>query len=104
MLNGDEDVVAPGIGHSLRLAQLLTGDADGTECELAMRDLDAAVSLDVRPIRESVAVAVLLPAREIVLESIGVDDCSRRLDLLERHAGRRATASISTRSPGGSPA
>jgi len=58
----------------------------------------------VRAIREPVLVAMVLPAGEIALEPVRVDDDGGRLDVVSAHAGRRATASISTRSPGGSPA
>src|SRR5262245_33325573 len=58
----------------------------------------------MRPVGEPVPVAVCLPAAEVALESMGVDDRGRSLDLLGAHAGRRAIASISTRSPGGRPA
>ena len=103
-VEGDEDVGAAGVGHRLGLAQLLARDPDGAERELALRDLGAAVRLHVRAVREPVSVAVLLPAREVALEPVHVDDRGGRVDLVEAHAGSRATASISTSRPGGSPA
>ena len=50
---GDEDVVDAGVGHHLGLAELLAGDADGTELDLSARELRDLVRLDVRPEGES---------------------------------------------------
>ncbi len=103
-VEGDEEVFAPRVGEGLRFAQLLAGQSDGAERELPPRDLDGAVRLHVRPVGEAVPVAVFLPAREVALQSGGVHDGRWRLDLGEAHPGRRATASISTKSPAGRPA
>ena len=86
----------PGVDHCLRLEQRLAGDASGAELDLSLRDRDALVGLDVRPVAQTEPVAFLLPAGEIALEPIEVDDGGRRLD-----HGIRATASISTRSEAG---
>ena len=101
----DQDVVDPGVGHHLRLAELLAGDAARAERHLPARDLDGLVRLDVRTVREPDGVAVRLPAGEVVLEPVDVDDDGRRVDLDHDEAPEsRATASISTRIPPGSPA
>ena len=80
----DEDVGAPAVGHHLGLAELLARDPARAELELAPRDLDAPVRLDVRAVREPDPVAVVLPAGEVALEPVEVDDRGRRLDLLAK--------------------
>ena len=94
-----EHVVDAGPDHRLGLEQRLAGDADGAELDLPLRDLDALVRLHVRPVAQADPVALSLPAGEIALEPVEIDDRGRRLD-----HGMRATASISTSSPPGSPA
>ena len=101
----DQDVVDPGVGHHLRLAELLAGDAARAEGHLPARDLDGLVRLDVRAVREPDGVAVRLPPREVAIQPIDVDDEGRRVDLDHEAAPERcATASISTRIPPGNPA
>ena len=101
----DQDVVDPGVGHHLRLAELLAGDAARAEGHLPARDLDGLVRLDVRAVREPDCVAVRLPPREVAIQPIDVDDEGRRVDLDHEAAPERcATASISTRIPPGNPA
>src|SRR6185436_12525243 len=87
-----------------RLAELLARDAARAEGHLAPRDFDGLVRLDVGPVREPHRVAVLLPALEVALEAVDVDDDGRGVDLDHEPDPRRATASISTRIPPGSPA
>src|SRR4029077_9941287 len=82
-----QDVVDPGVGHHLRLVQRLAGDAHGAELDLPPCDLDALVRLHVRAVGETDSVAVLLPAREIALEPVEIDD-SRRRRAVEPRAGR----------------
>ena len=94
-----EHVVDACPDHRLGLEQRLAGDADGAELDLPLRDLDALVRLHVRPVAQADPVALGLPAGEIALEPVEIDDRGRRLD-----HGMRATASISTSSPPGSPA
>lgn len=75
------------------------------ERHLAPRRLDGLVRLDVRPVGEPGRVAVGLPALEVPLEPVEVDDERRRLELdHDPGCGSRATASTSTRIPPGSPA
>ncbi len=50
-LVGHQDIPDPGVRHDLRLADLGTGDANGTGLQLAKRDLGTFVSLAVRPDR-----------------------------------------------------
>ena len=89
----------PAADHRLRLEQRLAGDADRTELDLPLRDLDTLVRLHVGPVAQADPVALGLPACEVALEPVEVDDRGRRLD-----HGIRATASISTSSPPGSAA
>ena len=88
----DQHVVDPGVDHHLRLVQRLAGDARGAELDLPPRDLDALVRLHVRAVGETDAVAVLLPAREVRLEPVEVDDRGRRRDV-EAHAAAHAGSS-----------
>ena len=76
----DQHVVETGVDHDLRLPELLTRDPLCTELDLHPRDLDALVSLYVRPVAQAGVVAVRLPTREVALEAVEVDDRRGRVD------------------------
>jgi hypothetical protein len=65
--------------------QRLARHPGGAEPDLLPRDLDALVRLHVRAVRKTALVAVRLPAREVLLEPVEVDDRGRRRDV-ESHA------------------
>ena len=77
-----------GIGHHFRLTQFLDGDAGRTECELIASERSQLVGLDVGAVSEPQPVAALLPAPQIAVDDIDVDDWHRRLEFLERAASR----------------
>ena len=70
----EQDVAAAGLRHHQRLRDLLAGDADRTELDLASGELRQLVGLDVRPQLQPVAVAVGLHPREIPLHPVEVDE------------------------------
>jgi hypothetical protein len=76
---GDEDVVQPGFSHHLGLAQLLAGDADGTEFDLPLGKVGEFVGLDMRAQRQAMGAGVILHPHQIVLDDIEIDDRDRRL-------------------------
>ena len=86
-----EDVVDSGVDHHLGFVQGLTRDAVGTERDLTPGDLDTLVRLHVRAIRQPGPIAVVLPAREVRLQQVQVDDQGRREDV-GGHAARQATS------------
>ena len=97
-----EEVVEAGVGHCLGLAERLAGEARRAELQLTARDLGALVRLHVRAAREAELVAARLPAGEVPLHPVEVDDGRRCFQLELGHAPTRATASISTSNPAGS--
>src|SRR6266487_6134494 len=59
-----------------------TGDWSSDVCS---SDLDRAVRLDVRPVRQAHAFAVGLPALEVAVDPVEVDDGRRSVELVHGH-------------------
>ena len=74
----DQDVLDPGVGHHLRLAELLAGDPDRTCGELQAGDLRQLVGLRVRAQRQPVCVAVGLHRADVALDDVEIDGEERR--------------------------
>ena len=78
---GDQDVVEPGIGHHLGLADFLAGDAAGAGVALHGGDHGALVGLDVRPVGDARGVAQRLDTGDVALHHVEVDDHGGRAEL-----------------------
>ena len=85
-IEGQEDVVQAGIGHDLGLAQLLAGDADGTQLDLAAGELRQLVGLDVGTELQPVRVGIILRAAEVGLDPVEVDEHGRGVEVVD-HPG-----------------
>src|SRR5438105_66033 len=79
-VEGDQQVGEPRVRHHLGLAELLAGQPGRAGVELPARDLDGLVGLDVRPVDESDPVGLRLPARDVRLEPVEIDDRDRRIE------------------------
>ena len=101
-VEGQEDVAEAGIGHDLGLAQLLAGDADGAELDLAAGELRDLVGLDVRAELQPVRVGISLRAAEIGLDPVEVDEHGRGVEVVDDpgHGGAPLRRSCSHRHPG----
>ena len=85
-IEGQEDVVQGGIGHDLGLAQLLAGDADRTQLDLAAGELRQLVCLDVGTELQPVRVGIILRAAEVGLDPVEVDEHGRGVEVVD-HPG-----------------
>lgn len=85
---GDEDVVQPGRGHDLRLADALHGYAARARLDLPAREERELVRLDVGAVGYPVRVEVLLQAPDVALHHVEVDDQARGVERLDAHGGR----------------
>ena len=84
---GDEDVGAAGIGEHLGLGDLLAGEADGAERQLALREGRDLVGLDMGAGGKAGPRDERLAAHEIALDPLEIDEHRRRIDRLQ-HAPR----------------
>ena len=89
---GDQDVVQPGIGHDLGLAELLAGDAAGAEFHLPVREGRHLVRLDMRTQAQAVAIAIGLHLSEVMLHAIEIDDGNRGIQILDAHRSVSSSA------------
>ena len=100
----EQDVLDPGVGHHLGLAELLARDPDRSGLELEPGELGQLVGLDVRAQRHPVLVAVGLHAGDVPLDCVEVRDQHRSLQVGELHRSRRYLSRRRTRLAAGWPA
>ena len=82
---GHQDVGNAAIRHDLGFTELLAGDADRAELDLAARELDDLMRLDVRAKRDLLLGEVIGGTLEIALDPVEIDDRGRRVDVVDAH-------------------
>ena len=75
---GDEQVVDPGRGHHLGLADRSDGQSRRTGRELQPRDRDALVGLRVRSKRHAACAGRVGHPRKVAVDDLEIDDKARR--------------------------
>ncbi|MNT42913.1 hypothetical protein D3C72_1793530 [compost metagenome] len=70
---GQEDLGDVGIGEDLGLAQLLHGDAHGTQVHGPLGEAGQLVGLDVRAQLETMTIRIVLRPPEVGLDAVDID-------------------------------
>ena len=73
-VEGQQHVGDAGVGHDLGLAQLLDGDSLRPQLDLRLGQRHQLVGLDMWTVGEAGGVAALLPAAQVALYHVDVDD------------------------------
>ncbi len=98
-----EHVVDPAIDHHLGLAKLLTGDPARSQRDLPVSDRDRLVRLHVRTVHQPGVVAMGLPALEVSLQAVDVDDDGWSFDLDHAAPSLSAVLRLPERGSAGTP-
>src|SRR4029077_13315508 len=92
-----QDVGDAAIRHDLGFTELLAGDADRAELDLAAREFDDLMRLNVRTKRDLLFGEIIRSTLEIALDPVEVDDRGGRVDIVDAHRAHFAPISFSSR-------
>jgi hypothetical protein len=84
---GQKNIGEPGLGHHLRLADLLAGDAYGARLDLLPGEIGQLMRLDVGAKVQPVPVGIGLGAGDVGVGPVDVDEDGRRFDVVDGAEG-----------------